>query len=356
MNDTTAGEPQGVVEPAISLEAKVEEFCAQAGRNRKEDEEAFQIAYRRQFRTVYQIGGNAGRQRLLNTIAKNIKTSQRVEEFVEKLFGRLSPAELARFLPLVHRGAKLRYEAADVRLDVGSVLEGRETLSFPERFPDVVAWIEGLPEGTVLYDVQAGNGVRSVLAAALRELRVVAFEPGYENFAALCENVRLNGLSDRVTPIHGAVAATSGLGTYHYRTLERGADQNRLAQPVDRRGNRFRPVASMTSVCWSIDDAVSRLALPAPTHLCLAIDGGELDVLAGARDTLAGAGLTNLLLIGDGEAATRVRGWFHDTPWTEVPASAPGEPLAVQALQFVRDTAGVGVRTRAGTAPPELQS
>jgi FkbM family methyltransferase len=326
-------------EPLRQLETIVEEFCGQFHQNCRDNEPAFEIAYRRLFKTVYRRAGNAGRVRLFNTIAKSVKTSQRVEEFVGRLLNRLSAEDVTRFRSQVHRVEKLPYEAADVRLDVGSVIEARETLNFPERCPDVITWIEGLPQGAVFYDLTAGNGIRSVLAAAQpnEALTIVAFEPGYENFAALCENVRLNEVSDRVIPVHGAVGAISGLDTFHYRTLERGADQNRLAHAVDRQGNPFQPVASMRSVCWSIDDAVVRLALPAPTHLCLAVDGAELDVLAGARNTLAGPGATNLLLLGDAAAAARVREWCRDAPWTAVPAPPPDDPSAVQAVQFVRE-------------------
>ena len=331
--------PAGPDNPAAQLEAQVEEFCGQLHQNYRDNKHAFEIAYRRLFKTVYRGARNAGRRRIFGTISKNIKTDQRVEEFVGVLLSRQSAEDVTRFRSQVHRVETLKYEAADVRLDVGSVIEARETLSFPERCPEVITWIEDLPQGAVLYDLAAGNGIRSVLAAAQPDkgLTIVAFEPGYENFAALCDNVRLNELSDRVIPIHGAVGSTSGLDTFHYRTLERGADQNRLAQPIDRRGNPFVPVASMTLVCWSIDDAVTRLALPTPTHLCLAVDGAEIDVLAGARNTLAGPGLTNLLLIGDAAAATRVRGWCRDVPWTEVPAPPPVDSSAVQAVRFVRE-------------------
>jgi FkbM family methyltransferase len=324
---------------ADEFKAKVEEFCAQFQQNQLDNGPAFSIAYRRLFSTVYRRAGNSARVRLFNTIAKSLKTSQRVEELVERLLSRLSAQDATRFRSLVHRVEKLPYEAADVRIDVGSVIEARETLNYPERYPAVTTWIEGLPQGAVLYDLVAGNGIRSVLAAAQpnKALTIVSFEPGYENFAALCENVRLNEVSDRVIPVHGAVGAISGLDTFHYRTLERGADQNRLAQAVDRQGNPFQPVASMRSVCWSIDDAVVRLALPAPTHLCLAVDGAELDVLAGARNTLAGPGVTNLLLLGDAAAAARVREWCRDAPWTAVPAPPPDYPSAVQAVQFVRE-------------------
>ena len=331
--------PEGPDDPAAQLEAHVAKYFGQLHQQPQDNKPAFEIAYRRLFKAVYRGSGNASRLRLFNTIAKIIKTDQLVEEFVERLLSRLSAEDVTRFRSQVHRVETLQYEPADVRLDVASVIEARETLRFPERFPDVITWIEGLPQGAVLYDIAAGNGIRSVLAAAQpdKELTIVAFEPGYENFAALCENVRLNELSDRVIPIHGAVGAASGRDTFHYRTLERGADQNRLTQPIDRRGNPFVPVASMTSVCWSIDDAVARLALPAPTHLCLAVDGAELDVLAGARDTLAGPGLTSLLLIGDGAAATRMREWCREAPWTAPPAPAPDDQSAVQAVPFVRE-------------------
>lgn len=327
------------VDAGAQLEADVDALCDQLHQHHRDNKAAFEIAYRRLFKAVYRGSGNAGRQRMLNTIAKHIKTNQRVEEFVGQVLSRVSTEDVTRFRSHVHRVETLPYEAADVRIDVGSVIEARETLKFPERYPEVTAWLEHLPQGAVLYDIAAGNGIRSVLAAAQPDkgLTCVAFEPGYENFAALCENVRINELSDRVIPIHGAVGAASGRDTFHYRTLERGAGQNRLAQPIDRRGNPFLPAASMTSVCWSIDDAIARLALPAPTHLCLSTDGVELDVLVGARDALAGPDLTSVLLIGDEAAETRVREWCEETPWIAQPAPPTDDPTAVRAVQFLRE-------------------
>lgn len=332
-------QPEGPADAATQLEADVDALCGQLHQNHRDNKPAFEIAYRRLFKAVYRGSGNAGRQRMLNTIAKHIKTNQRVEEFVGQVLSRVSAEDVTRFRSQVHRVEKLFYEAADLRIDVGSVIEARETLNFPERYRAVTAWIESLPLGAVLYDVVAGNGIRSVLAAAQpdKDVTSVAFEPGYENFAALCENIRLNELGDRVIPIHGAVGAASGRDTFHYRTLERGADQNSLAQPTDRRGNPFLPAASMTSVCWSIDDAVARLDLPAPTHLCLSTDGADLDVLVGARDALAGPGLTSVLLIGDDTAATRMREWCQETPWTPLPAPSVDDPTTVRAVQFHRE-------------------
>ena len=152
---------------ADEFKAKVEEFCAQFQQNQLDNGPAFSIAYRRLFSTVYRRAGNSARVRLFNTIGKSLKTSQRVEELVERLLGRLSAQDATRFRSLVHRVEKLPYEAADVRIDVGSVIEARETLNYPERYPAVTTWIEGLPQGAVLYDLVAGNGIRSVLAAVV---------------------------------------------------------------------------------------------------------------------------------------------------------------------------------------------
>jgi len=46
------------------------------------------------------------------------------------------------------------------------------------------------------------------------------FEPGYANFARLCENISLNRCGDRVVPVPLRLADANGLVRLVYRSVE----------------------------------------------------------------------------------------------------------------------------------------
>ena len=58
--------------------------------------------------------------------------------------------------------------------------------------PETIRWLDGLPEGEVLWDIGANVGAFTVYGAVKRKLRVVAFEPGAASFATLTKNIELN--------------------------------------------------------------------------------------------------------------------------------------------------------------------
>src|SRR3712207_5715584 len=69
--------------------------------------------------------------------------------------------------------------------------------------PWTVDWLRrSVRPGDVVYDVGANVGAFSFVAAhCAPDVRCVAFEPGGANYAALSENIALNGLGDRVTAL-----------------------------------------------------------------------------------------------------------------------------------------------------------
>jgi FkbM family methyltransferase len=131
---------------------------------------------------------------------------------------------------------------------------------------------EHLTADSVVFDIGAHVGYYSLLSARLASAgQVVAFEPAPRNAAFLraiiaantCPNVSIHELG---------VAAVSGTSPF---LLGTGSGTGRLA-----RDGQFQVRTT------SLDDFVDAQA-HLPTHLKIDVEGGEFDVLQGARETLA---------------------------------------------------------------------
>jgi FkbM family methyltransferase len=123
----------------------------------------------------------------------------------------------------------------------------------------------------------------------MENLRVVAIEPGYASYAALCDNVALNGFEETVTPLPVVLSDRTGLADLAYRSIEPGAAEHVLQS--DAAGAYRQPVLS-----FRLDDLVSQIGLPAPTLLKVDVDGAEAPVLAGAPLTLVSPALRSVLV------------------------------------------------------------
>ncbi len=131
----------------------------------------------------------------------------------------------------------------------------------------------------------------------------MAFEPGYANFARLCENIQLNECGGAIVPVPLPLSDTTGLLSFKYRSLEPGQSRHALGEApfvVARRrgGARFvQPVCATT-----LDRAVLDFGFPAPHHLKIDVDGSELRVLRGAQAVLRGSQLRTILIESDADA------------------------------------------------------
>jgi FkbM family methyltransferase len=184
---------------------------------------------------------------------------------------------------------RIDYEGAEVLIGVTSRAEIISRLRPVAKEPWTVRWLEqtGRP-GDVFYDIGANVGSYSLIAAALG-LRVVAFEPGYASYAALCDNIVLNRRGDTITPLPAVLAEHTGLATLGYSDVVAGAAEHTL----DSSGEAAyrQPV-----LAYRLDDLVDQFGLPLPALLKVDVDGAEASVLAGGARTLAEEGLRSVLV------------------------------------------------------------
>lgn len=153
--------------------------------------------------------------------------------------------------------------------------EGGYICGVPERnVPELLS--EHLKEGDCFWDVGAHVGFYSLVAARLvgKSGTVVALEPDQENFAALRENCQRNGsLSIQTLPM--AVWSQSCDVRF-----QRGTDLSRMTGAV------VTYNAGSDFVCQAI--TLDSLLIPGnpPRLVKIDVEGGELEVLKGATQTL----------------------------------------------------------------------
>lgn len=164
--------------------------------------------------------------------------------------------------------------------------------------PDTITWVDSFDASSVFWDVGANVGVYSLYAAARRSVSVLSFEPLAANFHVLSRNIQLNDFADRVTAYCVALAGTTELGMLNIASPAMGSA---LTQ--------FGHLGEMSPYCakdtegsahgmigFSIDDFISQFHPPFPNYLKIDVDGLELVILQGARNTLHDSRLRSLLV------------------------------------------------------------
>jgi FkbM family methyltransferase len=141
----------------------------------------------------------------------------------------------------------------------------------------------------VLWDIGANMGIYSLYAGVVKGTEVYAFEPAAFNYALLCDNIRLNGLEDRVAAYGLAFSDRSELGLLTIADDEPGAA---VASVGDLPVGRLKQAA----LVYTIDDFIARFVPAFPTHIKIDVDGLEAEILEGSRHTLSNPRLKSLLV------------------------------------------------------------
>jgi len=161
-----------------------------------------------------------------------------------------------------------------------------------EKEPGTVAWIKSdVKPGDVFYDIGANIGLYTVLAG--RRVQpggmVVAFEPHAANAHSLLHNVRENALAGTVRVISSALNDAEGYFDFHYHSAMSSSSQSQLHEQKDDANNSFTPVFTELKHATSVDKLVRDGVIRPPTLVKMDVDGNELLILRGMKETLSGA-------------------------------------------------------------------
>jgi len=190
---------------------------------------------------------------------------------------------------------RLDYEHADIYLRVTNKTEMFRVKACAKE-PFTIDWIHNrVGKGDVMFDIGANVGAYSMVAAKKRGggARVYAFEASYVNVATLSANIALNDLGGQITPMPVALSASTGMNVLNLRDLDSGSARHGLGDQMPDDGHVAFRQPVMT---FRLDDLIEHFDVPMPNHIKMDVDGGELDVIAGASRTLSCGTLRSMLV------------------------------------------------------------
>ena len=227
----------------------------------------------------------------------------------------MKPERRASTLALLHEATLQRVEVATSAGVLVVLCPSNRALHDPYGFgrdePETVAWIEGLPPDAVLWDIGANIGLYALFAAK-RGLRVLAFEPSAQSFAAMLRSAEANGLDRAVEGFCLALGEGQGIARLEMASSEAGHSMHSIAGVAA----RFSQAVPLLSV----DGLVAEFGATPPSHIKLDVDGIEPAILRGATRTLAGS-VREVLVEIEGEAAQAIPGFLRELGFAERPGA-----------------------------------
>ncbi|HKO97124.1 MAG TPA: FkbM family methyltransferase [Pyrinomonadaceae bacterium] len=182
------------------------------------------------------------------------------------------------------------------------------------------AFKQSLGPGGVALDIGANVGCYSMLFGQWvgQAGRVFAFEPAPETFAGLKEHIRLNQLDGVISPIEAAVSDQSEKADF---LLNEHGGMSRLAASADDASQAM----TVRVPTITVDDFCARENI-APDLIKIDVEGFELMVLRGARETIKKGGADLSVFVE-----------MHPTTWKELGFSKAdlAAELEEQGLQAV---------------------
>ena len=172
-------------------------------------------------------------------------------------------------------------------INTNSTHELNRALTFYEKEPEMIDWIDGLlkykiKNDFVFWDIGANIGIYSLyVATKYDESKVFSFEPESNNFSALCNNIHLNKFNN-VYPFMIGLSDITGYDNLQISVMSPGAGASSIAIP-------YKYTSSPTIFNQGIyiskaDDIIKNKIFPIPNFIKIDVDGHERKILSGSND------------------------------------------------------------------------
>lgn len=189
----------------------------------------------------------------------------------------------------MNRTQKINHRDLELTFAIPNALNRYRADTFSTKEPETLAWIDGMPEGSIVWDIGANVGLYACYAAKQRGCRVFAFEPSVFNLELLARNIFLNNLTKKITIVPLPLAETLDFSTLNMTTTEWGGALSTFGQPYGHDGEVMRKVFEFPTIGVSMTDAAELLKIPQPDYIKMDVDGIEHLILKGGKRVLSKA-------------------------------------------------------------------
>ena len=218
-----------------------------------------------------------------------MKTS---ESYLHKKYINLG-FRLKRLVSNLNSTQKLDYPGKDIEIYVDTPREYYTRSHSCQKEPGTIQWLEKhIKPGTVFYDVGANIGAYTLVAGALGA-KVFAFEPAFQNFNQCNRNITLNGMDSNVSLFPVAFSTQTKIANFKYIEMTPGTSRCYYNEEGSYHLN-IPPVVEKATIILSLDSFLEIFNLPEPEMLKIDVDGGERDVINGAKQTMKNTTLKSI--------------------------------------------------------------
>jgi FkbM family methyltransferase len=153
--------------------------------------------------------------------------------------------------------------------------------------PETIAWLNKIKTNSVIYDIGANVGVYSIYAAAMRDCRVMSFEPSFLNLELLFRNIQTNNLQEKITIVPLSLSNKSQIENFYMQEGDNiwGGAHNSSGSNKSQDGTEMQKFKTSSQMALSLDDLINIFNLPTPSHIKIDVDGLEDRVLQGGLNT-----------------------------------------------------------------------
>ncbi len=206
--------------------------------------------------------------------------------------------ERLQALAAVRMDERLDYPAQDIYLWCSSLTDIFRARGCRKE-PETVRWIEQyVMPGDAFYDVGANVGAYSLIAAKVHpgQVSVYSFEPSFLTYSHLVRNIVHNRCETVITPFHLVLSDQNGIRHLRVSDPRPGAAMHNLLNGVAHEAPPPADGSTQAVLGVRLDDLIHQCGLRRPNHVKLDVDGHELFVLQGARETLRQESLRSVLM------------------------------------------------------------
>lgn len=199
-------------------------------------------------------------------------------------FGRYVYAQITR--SAMERVKRVSHHGLNLSFSVPNALCQYRADSFSTKEPETLEWIDGIPAGSVIWDIGANVGLYACYAAKARGCRVFAFEPSVFNLEILARNIVLNELTEQITIIPLPLTDHLTMSKLNMTATEWGGALSTFGQAYGHDGAPIHKVFEVPTIGISMVDAVRLLGVAQPDFIKMDVDGIEHLILAGGAPIL----------------------------------------------------------------------